>query len=89
RNGARGISIHAVLRCKKCSMTWDRDVMAAINILHIFLHKLRFGVNAHPFNKFRARSKDAEELEALIDEDSDEDDEDGDGIVDDVTDMVL
>ncbi|KAJ3086695.1 hypothetical protein HK102_012694 [Quaeritorhiza haematococci] len=71
-----------------------QDVMGAINILYIFLHKLAFGVDAHPFDKFRARTKKAGELEALLDEDSDEDDEDDVdgievGVVDDVTEMDL
>ena len=32
-NGTRGVMIHSVLRCKTCSIVWNRDVLAAINIL--------------------------------------------------------
>ncbi|KAG2178235.1 hypothetical protein INT43_003488 [Umbelopsis isabellina] len=32
----RGANIHAVLKCSSCSMMWNRDVMAAKDILYIF-----------------------------------------------------
>ena len=35
--------IHAVLKCKNCSTTWNRDVMAARNMRHVFLYQAQHG----------------------------------------------
>lgn len=35
--------IHAVLKCKNCSTTWNRDVMAASNMRYVFLYQAQHG----------------------------------------------
>ena len=35
--------IHAVLKCKNCSTTWNRDVMAARNMRYVFLYQAQHG----------------------------------------------
>ncbi|KAI8823798.1 hypothetical protein BJ741DRAFT_715098, partial [Chytriomyces cf. hyalinus JEL632] len=37
-DGGQNIKIHSVLRCKTCTVVWNRDVLAAMNILVVGLH---------------------------------------------------
>src|ERR1700729_2747416 len=37
-SGAAGQNIHAVLKCTSCNTVWNRDVMAAKNMRHIFVY---------------------------------------------------
>jgi len=57
---APGAKIHAVLKCTSCSTVWNRDVMAAKNILYIFLY-MALNNNERPDSFKRPQSTNAEE----------------------------
>jgi hypothetical protein len=59
-SGAAGQKIHAVLKCTSCNTVWNRDVMAAKNMRHIFVY-MALNNNERPDPFKRPDTTNAEE----------------------------